>query len=79
MGRTPDAVASNITGLSMRPEAFDSEPGGNRVNLLNIHNHIRRDDIFATYAIVPPPAARNKDYYQAPGLQQTRVARDRRG
>jgi 4-hydroxyphenylacetate 3-monooxygenase len=70
MGRTPDAVAGNITGLSMRPEAFDSEPGGNRVNLLHIYDHMRRDDIFATYAIVPPPAARNKDYYQAQGLQQ---------
>ena len=29
MGRTPDAFAGNITGLSMKPEVFDSEPGGN--------------------------------------------------
>ena len=70
MGRTPDAVGSNITGLSMKPEIFDSEPGGNRSNLLKIYQHMRRDDIFATYAIVPPPAARNKDYYQAQGLKQ---------
>jgi 4-hydroxyphenylacetate 3-monooxygenase len=70
MGRTPDAVAGNITGLSMKPEVFDSEPGGNRVNLLAIYQHLRRDDIFATYAIVPPQGARNKDYYQAQGLQQ---------
>jgi 4-hydroxyphenylacetate 3-monooxygenase len=70
MGRTPDAVAGNITGLSMKPEVFDSAPGGNRANLLKIYEHMRRDDIFATYAIVPPPAARNKDYYQAQGLQQ---------
>jgi hypothetical protein len=27
MGRTPDAVAGNITGLSMKPEVFNSEPG----------------------------------------------------
>jgi 4-hydroxyphenylacetate 3-monooxygenase len=70
MGRTPDAVAGNITGLSMKPEVFDAEPGGNRSNLLKIYDHMRRDDIFATYAIVPPPAARNKEYYQAQGLQQ---------
>ena len=69
MGRTPDAVAGNITGLSMKPEVFDSEPGGNSANLLRIYRHMRADDIFATYAIVPPPAARNKDYYQAQGLQ----------
>ncbi len=70
MGRTPDAIAGNITGLSMKPEVFDAEPGGNRANLLNIYEHMRRDDIFATYALLPPPAARNKDYYQAQGLQQ---------
>jgi 4-hydroxyphenylacetate 3-monooxygenase len=69
MGRTPDAVAGNITGLSMKPEVLDSESGGNSANLLNIYQHMRDDDIFATYAIVPPPAARNKDYYQAQGLQ----------
>ncbi len=68
LGRSPDAVAGNITGLSMKPEVFDSEPGGNRENLLKIYAHMRRDDIFATYAIVPPPAARNKDYYQSKGL-----------
>lgn len=70
MGRTPDAVAGNITGLSMKPEVFDAEPGGNGANLLAIYHHMRRDDIFATYAIVPPPVARNKDYYQVQGLQQ---------
>ncbi len=82
MGRTPDAVAGNITGLSMKPEVFDAEPGGNRANLLKIYEHMRRDDIFATYAIVPPPAARNKDYYQAQGLQQPALrvtAEDDRG
>ena len=31
---------------------------------------MRRDDVFTTYALVPPPAARNKDYYQAQGIQQ---------
>ena len=30
MGRTPDAFAGNLTGLSMKPEVFDSEPGGNQ-------------------------------------------------
>lgn len=70
MGRTPDAVAGNITGLSMKPEVFDSEPGGNRNNLVEIYRHMRRDDVFATYAIVPPQGARNKQYYQAQGLPQ---------
>jgi 4-hydroxyphenylacetate 3-monooxygenase len=51
MGRTPDAVAGNITGLSMKPEVFDSEPGGNSNNLLKIYQHMRHNDVFATYAI----------------------------
>jgi 4-hydroxyphenylacetate 3-monooxygenase len=70
MGRTPDAFAGNLTGLSMKPEVFDSEPGGNRGNLLAIYDHVRRNDLFATYAIVPPQAARNRDYYLAKGLPQ---------
>jgi 4-hydroxyphenylacetate 3-monooxygenase len=82
MGRTPDAVAGNITGLSMKPEVFDAEPGGNSGNVLKIYEHMRRDDVFATYAIVPPPAARNKEYYQTRGLQQPSLrvtAEDDRG
>src|SRR5205823_14150104 len=41
MGRTPDAFAGNLTGLSMKPQVFDSEPGGNRNNLLTIYQHVR--------------------------------------
>ena len=70
MGRTPDAVAGNISGLAMKPEVFDSEPGGFRENLLQIYEHMRRDDIFATYAVVPPPGSRNKEYYQSTGVAQ---------
>ncbi len=70
LGRTPDAIGGNITGLTMKPEVFDSEPGGNKTNLLNIYQHMRRDDIFATYAIVPPQSARNKEYYASQGLAQ---------
>ncbi|MDB5557513.1 MAG: hypothetical protein JWQ36_447, partial [Enterovirga sp.] len=70
MGRTPDAMAGNITGLAMRPGYFDTEPGGNGANVVSIFEHMRRDDIFATYAIVPPQGARNKDYYLTSGLPQ---------
>ena len=67
LGRSPDAVAGNLTGLAMNSAYFDSEPGGNRANVRSIYEHARRNDIFATYAIVPPPAAHNKDYYQSGG------------
>ena len=82
MGRTPDAFAGNLTGLSMKPEVFDSEPGGNSNNVLAIYRHVRRNDLFATYAIVPPQGARNKDYYLSKGLPQPALrvtAEDDRG
>ncbi len=63
MGRTPDAVAGNITGLTMKPEVLDV-PGGYRDNMLSIYRHMRHNDIFCTYAIVPPQGARNRDFYQ---------------
>ncbi len=63
----------------MKPEVFDSEPGGNKTNLLNIYNHLRRDDIFATYAIVPPQSARNKEYYAVAGPGAAGAARHRGG
>jgi 4-hydroxyphenylacetate 3-monooxygenase len=70
MGRAPDAVAGNITGLAMNSGYFDTEQGGNSKNIQAIYKHFRENDIFATYAIVPPPAARSKDYYQSSGLRQ---------
>src|SRR5262249_14107208 len=67
-GTPPDPFAGNLPGLSLKPEVFHSDPGGSRNNLLAIYQHVRRNDLFATYAIVPPQGARNKDYYLAKGL-----------
>jgi len=69
LGRSPDAVAGNLTGLAMNSAYFDTEEGGNSANVEKIYQHARHNDIFATYAIVPPPAARNKEYYQSSGIQ----------
>jgi 4-hydroxyphenylacetate 3-monooxygenase len=70
MGRTPDAVAGNITGLAMNPAAFEGQPGGSASALLSNWDRMRRQDVFATYAIVPPQSARNRDYYGSKGLMQ---------
>jgi len=67
LGRTPDSPASQITGMTMKPEVFDA-PGGYRANLLGIYEHLRRNDLFATYAIVPPQGARSPEYYQSRGV-----------
>lgn len=67
LGRSPDAVGGNLTGISMKPEILDEE-GGYRENLLATYEHLRKGDLFATYAIVPPQGARNPEFYQSRGL-----------
>ena len=67
LGRSPDAVAGNLTGITMKPEILDVD-GGHKENMMAIYEHLRRDDIFATYAIVPPPGARNPEFYESRGL-----------
>jgi len=59
LGRSPDHVASFVTGMAMNASAFK----GFEKNLLNYYEHMRRNDIYAAYAVVPPQAARNPDFY----------------
>ncbi len=58
-GRSPDHVASFVTGMAMRPEAF----GTYASNVSAYYEHMRRNDIYATYAVLPPQAARNPEFY----------------
>jgi 4-hydroxyphenylacetate 3-monooxygenase len=67
LGRSPDALGSQITGMVMKPEVFDEE-GGFREHVLALYQHMRANDLFATYAIVPPQGARNPEYYQTRGI-----------
>ena len=59
LGRSPDHVASFVTGMSMRPEAF----GACADNVSNYYRHMRERDTFAAYAVLPPQAARNPEFY----------------
>jgi 4-hydroxyphenylacetate 3-monooxygenase len=59
LGRSPDHVSSFVTGMSLRPEVF----GKYAANLIAYYNHMRDNDISAAYAVVPPQAARNPDFY----------------
>ena len=64
LGRSPDHVASFVTGMSLRPEVFGAFAG----NLTDYYRHMRENDIYAAYAVVPPQAARNPDFYQKNNL-----------
>ena len=62
-GRSPDHVAGLITGLAMKPEVLDAAGPGYRDNLLTHFDHMRKHDVYASYAVVPPPGIRDREIY----------------
>ena len=61
-GRSPDHVASFVTGMAMKPDDLKA-PCGHPDNLVAYYRHIRDNDLYAVYAVVPPQAARNPEFY----------------
>jgi 4-hydroxyphenylacetate 3-monooxygenase len=59
LGRSPDHVASFVTGMAMNASAFGPYEG----NLLKYYEEMRKADTYAAYAVVPPQAARNPEFY----------------
>jgi 4-hydroxyphenylacetate 3-monooxygenase len=59
MGRSPDHVASFVTGMAMKPEVFGPYGG----HIADYYHHMRTNDVFAAYAVLPPQAARNPGFY----------------
>lgn len=68
LGRSPDATAANVTGMAMKPDVLHENEGGFPEHLADLWEQLRKSDSFLTYAIVPPPAARNPEYYQSKGI-----------
>jgi 4-hydroxyphenylacetate 3-monooxygenase len=61
LGRSPDHVASFVTGLATDPGLFEANRKGFGDNLIKYYDTIRRKDLFAAYVVVPPQAARNPE------------------
>jgi len=59
LGRSPDHVSSFVTGMAMNPSVFK----GFEKNLLAYYEHMRRADVYGVYAVIPPQAARNPEFY----------------
>src|SRR5690242_16172808 len=59
LGRSPDHVASFVTGMAMNPDVFQKYSR----NIVRYYEHMRRNDVYAAYAVVPPQAARNPEFY----------------
>ena len=60
LGRSPDHVSSFVTGMSTNPGVFGKFSG----NLLAYYEHLRKTDGYAVYAVIPPQAARNPEFYE---------------
>src|SRR6476646_1861352 len=61
-GRSPDHVASFVTGMAMKPDALPA-PCAHADNLMGYYRHIRDHDTYVVYAVIPPQAARNPEFY----------------
>src|SRR5882672_2281606 len=61
-GRSPDHVASFVTGMAMKPDVLVA-PCGHAQNLLAYYKYARDNDVYTVYAVVPPQAARNPEFY----------------
>lgn len=76
LGRSPDHVASFLTGLAMSPELFEGNRKSFGDNLSGYYDKMRREDLFACYVVIAPQGARNPEMYGrkatiAHGLQVT--------
>ena len=60
LGRSPDHVSSFVTGMATHPEVF----GKYGANLLAYYEYLRKTDAYAVYAVIPPQAARNPEFYE---------------
>ncbi|MSQ72373.1 MAG: hypothetical protein EXR27_13915 [Betaproteobacteria bacterium] len=64
LGRSPDHVSSFVAGMATNPSVF----GQYADNLLGYYEHMRREDIYGVYAVIPPQAARNPEFYSKQNL-----------
>lgn len=82
LGRSPDHVASFVTGMTLKPEVFDVPEHGFKANLLAYYDHLRKNDLYVTYAVHPPAGAKNWSsdarghLFDSPSLQVTAIDKD---
>ncbi|MCU4652744.1 hypothetical protein N8I71_07865 [Roseibacterium sp. SDUM158016] len=60
LGRSPDYIASFVTGMSILPGFFEERAE----NLTAFYEHMRKTDMYAAHAIVSPQGSRDASAYQ---------------
>jgi 4-hydroxyphenylacetate 3-monooxygenase len=64
LGRNPDHVAAFFAGWAGRSDVFARGGAGYAENLVRFYEHLRDEDLYAVYAIVPPQIDRSKPAHQ---------------
>lgn len=67
-GRSVDHVSSFVAGLTTDADFLNTDKGQFGENLLGYYDYMRKNDIYATYAVIPPQAARDPKFYQRQNL-----------
>lgn len=57
VGRSPDHVGAFLAAFSAHPEAFAEERGLSK-NVLSFHRRVVENDLYVSYAIIPPQVSR---------------------
>jgi len=71
MGRSPDHVASAITGQVIGLEVFERHGAKYANAYADYHRYARDNDLFLTYVIINPQANRSKDWGEQHGEDMT--------
>jgi 4-hydroxyphenylacetate 3-monooxygenase len=66
LGRSPDHVAAFVAGMACKPDVFDLHGQGFSKNILNYWRHIRDNDLYLAYAVVPPAGAKGAEAVATP-------------
>ncbi len=70
MGRSPDFVAGYVTGVAMDHQLFGPYAG----NVAAYFERARREDLFLSHAVTPPPGSRDPGYTSRPTDAQPALA-----
>src|SRR5260370_28025268 len=80
MGRTPDCVASVLTGFAGTSHVFAAADRGFAENVTRFYEQARRDDLYAAYAVNPLYGDRSRPaHQQAEPFLYAGAARERDG
>ena len=68
VGRSPDHVGGLLTGLAIKPSVMEDLHAGFGANLTRYYEHVRKNDLYLCFAVVPPTGLRHQQIF--PGQER---------